>query len=136
MAIHVTLAKTEEEKSMFAATALSERLYERGWMLQRELCCIQQCETVKFVEICLAKKEDEVVGVALYFTPETGNHPEATYEEHAVVCYVRPSHRREGIGTKLINGFGVDPSIMKSYRGNDISPLFWAAAKTNYQGWF
>ncbi len=133
MTIHITIAQTEDEKSLLAMKALDEHLFVNGWMLQGELLKIKRHETVKFAEICLAKKDDEVVGVALYFTPDSKDH---TFGANSVICYVRPTHRREGIGTKLVNGFGVDTSIMKSYMGTEYSPSFWRAVKTNYQGVF
>lgn len=137
MSIRVAVAKTADEKQLLAKVALEEELYHPGWMLKQELVNIERGLNVHCVDISLARKDGVAVGVSIYFIPNTApSDANSPFEPKAVICFVNPDHRREGIGTKLIKSFGVSPAEMLSYRGEFGSMEFWTQTGTNYQGFF
>lgn len=129
-------AQTVFEKKTFAKQALKNQLFVSGWMLENELDLLQRGQSVDFVEICIAIKSDTPVGVALYYIPNASRGCFSIFPDKATICFVLATHRNEGIGRKLVQGFGVMLSDMNAWLGEVGSDTFWKNVGVEYKGVF
>jgi GNAT superfamily N-acetyltransferase len=128
-------ALTADKKREFARNALIHNLFHVGWMLEAQLRNIDNL--IDIMELTMAFDDKLPVGVSIYFKSVSIKVERPTiFSQRSVLCYVAPSYRRQGIGTKLLTKFHVNPQHMISYNGEPGSPDFYMKIGTDYRGWF
>lgn len=111
---HVILYR-DETLAEGARIALKHRLYVPTWTLKLVLRDLAHGQ-YQASQVSIAFKDDVPVAVAVYDS-----------QWRQVMCFVRPTERRQGIGTAVVRALEFFRSCTYANKGGPGSMEFWAA---------